>query len=413
MEKCRACSGEVVEVLDLGYVRLNEFRTDNVIPDAYPLSLDMCLTCSLIQLGTSVDPNLIYTDAYGFESGVNNTVCADLASIVEAATSLVELKDYDIVIDIGCNDGTLLSNYSEKIIRVGVDPVEKFADKAMMFANYVVSDFFNAEAVRKIMKHYIAKAKIITSISMFYDLEDPSKFCEDISEMLDDNGVWVVQQNYLGSMLTQNAYDNIVHQHVEYYSMHSMMSLLERFDLRIFRVEENNINGGSFRTFICKDDAIFINEPSVNDLLEKEKEQGLNDVKTFYDFGVRIFDLTTTLHNLITELNFNKKTVYIYGASTRGDTLLQLSGLNNTLLPYAVERNPDKFGKKIASLQIPIISEEEARRRKPDYMLVLPWFFFDEFKHRENDYLEDGGRFILPLPQVGIVGIGPVGAGEL
>lgn len=398
---CRSCgSSQLEEVVNLGDMYLNEFRHDSVLPPISPLTLDLCEVCFLVQLGTSVDPNLIYTDDYGFESGVNNTVRADLADIVlKTIRKIGGLNIDDVVIDIGCNDGTLLSNYSKDLFRIGFDPVEKYMEKSQVFADVIYDTFFSSSLFDDPIK-----AKIITSISMFYDLDDPNKFCDDIYSSLDDEGIWVVQQNYLYSMLRQNAYDNIVHQHVEYYSLHSMNDLLRRHGFRIFSVEENNVNGGSFRTYICKDEASFVTDPTVEELFEKEKKDNLTDVGTYTNFALRIESLKDELYDTIYNLKQDGKSTYIYGASTRGDTLLQYSRLDSELTPFAVERNPSKFGKVISSLQIPIISEEQAREEKPDYMLVLPWFFFDEFKHRESDYLVGGGKFIVPLPEVIIHG---------
>lgn len=401
MAVCRSCLGNLEKVLDLGSIHLNEYRYDDVVPDSFPLSLDICTSCFLVQLGESVDPEIIYTDAYGFESGINNTVRADLAEIVSEAMEIVDVHRDTLVVDIGCNDGTLLSNYPPEVLRIGIDPVEKFVDKSEKRADHIISDFFSAKDI----KHYtLRKAKIITSISMFYDLEDPNQFCQDINEILDDQGIWVVQQNYLLSMLKQNAYDNIVHQHVEYYSLHSMVNLLSRHGLRLFRVSQNNINGGSFRTFICKQNAHFETEQNVRDLFDEEKYQKLTDLQTYTEFGIRINELAHDLYYVVQTLVDDGKKIYAYGASTRGDTILQFSRLDRTLIPFAVERNESKFGKRISSLQIPIISEAQAREEKPDYMLVLPWFFIDEFLVREEEYLTNGGRFIVPLPKISIIG---------
>lgn len=397
MIDCRSCGSGLTELFSLGDIFLNEFRYDDKLPPQSPLALALCSECSLVQLTKSVDPKLIYTDDYGFESGINNTIRADLAQIIESAKLLVDLEPRDIVIDIGCNDGTLLSNYGDDIFKIGFDPVKKYAIKSRVFADRIYPTFFTSDVF-----DIPIQAKVVTSISMFYDLEDPDTFCKDIFKVLSNDGIWIVQQNYLYSMLGQNAYDNIVHQHVEYYSMHSMTHLLERNGFRIFHVEQNNVNGGSFRTYICKADSKRPENTSVFDLLEAERKAGQFDPNLYANFYSRIQNEAISLNELVNNLYADGKLVYVYGASTRGDTLLQFSGLNNTLLPFAVERNPAKYGKKISSLQIPIISEEEARENKPDYMLVLPWFFFDEFKYRESEYLSGGGKFIVPLPTLRI-----------
>lgn len=405
MKNCRSCDcKDMIDVLSLGEQYLADFRTDNVRPPKHSLEMVVCPDCHLAQLKDTTPPDLMYNNSYGYESGINGIVRADLEEIATIGSKMVDLQDGDVVLDIGCNDGTLLSNYTKlghKVWKVGVDPVPKFEEKALQHADVVGSTYFTADVYDGLAQFGRGdfRSKLITSISMFYDLDDPNAFVADVKKCLRPDGVWIIQQNYLGAMLTRTAYCNIVHEHLEYYSLLSLENLLARHDLDIFSVQQNTINGGSFRTFVCHRGARFA-ESSLFYLRGLEEKQKLHTLEPYQAFADNVNTQSEKLHDLIAQLNESGKSVYIYGASTRGNTLLQKSRLTKELLPFAVERNPDKWGKKIASLQIPIISEEEARNRKPDYMLVLPWFFFDEFKHREKDYVNGGGKFILPLPEV-------------
>lgn len=340
----------------------------------------------------------MYNDNYGFKSGINDTIRADLADVVGKAVGLRASSGPLRVMDIGCNDGTLLSNYPTSYFRVGVDPIRKFTASSREHADHVVTEFYSYDAIEDVLPG--GKADIITIISCFYDMEHPNEFVEQVEAALASNGVCVIQQNYLFAMLRQNAYDNICHEHVEYYSLLALESLLNRNGLEVFGIQESGINGGSFRTYVSHAGAYAPNG-SVQHM--RDNESMLKGMEPYVEFGKRITVLAEQLHTFISSLKRKGKTIYVLGASTRGNTLLQYSQLDGSLISAAMERNPDKVGCMIASLQIPIVGEEEARAAKPDYMLVLPWFFADEIIRREQDYLDQGGHFILPLPELKIV----------
>jgi SAM-dependent methyltransferase len=402
---CRSCgSKDFIEVLSLGDLYLSDFVEKNLSekPAKFPLDLLLCSSCTLLQLRETTSGEYLYTDRYGYRSGINTTMRQELTGLAQSVESIVPLQDGDVVIDIGCNDGTLLQSYkAPSIRRVGFDPVKKFArffdDTSVSF----ISDYFGIDAFRK---HFPdTKAKIITAIAMFYDLDDPNKFVSELAACLDTDGVCVLQQNYLLGMLEQNAYDNIVHEHLEYYSLRSLEFLLTRHDLEVFDVLENDINGGSFRTYIKHKNNTRVVTKRVAAMRKKEKIAKLDEVGTYLAFAERVQKNRDILRAFIEKEVAEGKRFYVYGASTRGNTLLQYCGLNTNLISAAVERNPEKWGKKIASVDIPIISEEQARKDRPDYMLVLPWFFKAEFLERERAYLESGGHFIFPLPEFEII----------
>lgn len=396
IKNCRSCnSRELIEITSLGMQYLSDFVDGDQKPEQHPLDLVMCTNCTLLQLKQTTPSSSLYNDHYGYRSGVNNTIRADLADVVKQAITRTQLTSEDIVVDIGANDGTLLGNYAiDGLTRVGFEPVTKLAYSCEKNADVVINDFFSYEKFKE--KFGDKQAKVITSISMFYDLDDPNSFVGDLVKMLAPDGLLIIQQNYLASMLNQNAYDNIVHEHLEYYSLTSLEHLLGRHGLEVVDVELNDINGGSFRCYIRHMD-------NVKKLRIHENHLKLNNKWTYLMFTHRISQEKKKLREFVREESKKGKKFYLYGASTRGNTLIQYCEFDNKMIQAAVERNPEKWGKKIASLSIPIISEEQARRDKPDYMIVLPWFFKEEFLEREKEYLENGGHLVFPLPKFEVV----------
>lgn len=396
IKNCRSCqSDKLTDVLSLGDQYLSDFVDKNdPKPPQFPLNLVMCKECTLIQLRETTPASELYTPRYGYKSGISQTIKDDLRDVVRQVFKRMEVKDGEVVVDIGANDGTLLSNY-EGAFRVAFEPVEKFAKEITEKnrAEVVLNHFFSSDIYNKVLNK---KAKVITAISMFYDLDDPNTFVKGLAEILAPDGLLVIQQNYLVGMLKNKAYDNICHEHVEYYSLTSLEKLLNRHGLEVVDVETNSINGGSFRTYVKHMD-------NVKKMRYMERKLKLDNPWTYYLFAIQVKQMKTKLHAFIQKVVSEGKKVYVLGASTRGNTLLQYCGLDKTLISKAIERNPEKFGKKIASVDIPIVSEEEGRKEKPDYMLVLPYFFRDEIIKREEEYLKGGGHLIFPMPTFEIV----------
>jgi len=407
-ESCRVCNKKELEpVLSLGEQHIVNFlESSDQESIKVPLDLVLCNKkeggCGLLQLRHTVSGELLYRN-FWYKSGVNQTMRDALRDITSKAEFLGNLKVGDLVVDIGANDGTLLRSYQKKgLILVGFEPATNLIKDTEKGTTKIINDFFNYNSYIKEFPD--RKAKVITSIAMFYDLENPKEFVEDIVKILEEDGVWVIQMNYLTTMLENNAFDNIVHEHLEYYSLNSLQFLLEKHGLKVFDVELNDINGGSIRTYIkhkeCKKYEI---SDKVREIIEYENKIGLDDIQPYHDFAKRIADLKENTTNFIkTEVSKGGK-VYVYGASTRGNVLLQYYEIDNRLISAAADRNPTKWGKNIVGSQIPIISEEQARKEKPDYFLVLPWYFIDEFKQREASYLLSGGKFIVPLPKLQII----------
>ena len=408
IEQCRICQNKNLKhILRLGNQYLVDFL-DNKEDVNYvaPLELVLCSKkdngCGLLQLQHTVPPDLLYRK-FWYKSGVNQTIRDDLEDIVRKAEKKIDLYDGDFVIDIGANDGTLLRFYNNSSLKlVGFEPATNLLEEASSGTFKIFNEYFNSRIFEESFGN--KKAKIITSISIFYDLDNPHDFVEDIIKILDENGIWILQMNYLVTMLENFAFDNIVHEHLEYYSLQSLEHLLDKHGLEVFDVEQNNINGGSIRAFIkFKDSNKFSISKRVNDVMAYETKLGLSDEKTYLDFANQIKSLKQQTCKFIKEEINNGKKIYVYGASTRGNTLLQYYGLDSQFIQAASERNPAKWGKYIVGSMIPIISEEQARLEKPDYFLVLPWYFADEFVSREKKFLENGGKFLIPLPQFKLI----------
>jgi hypothetical protein len=332
---------------------------------------------------------------------------AALQDIANQAGKTVHLEEGDMVIDIGCNDGTLLRSYKTSgLTLVGFEPATNLIEFAQVGTTRIVNDYFNIESFQE---HFgESKAKLITSIAMFYDLDEPNEFVDDVARVLDGDGVWILQMSYLPSMLRQNAFDNICHEHLEYYSLSSLEALLNRHGLEVFDAELNDVNGGSFRVYVKH--GAYKSLGNENDsknrvarLRKLETDMRLSDRRVYLEFASRVTSLGQNVRQFIEEEHRKGKKVYAYGASTKGNTLLQFWNIDHNTIIAAAERNPDKWGKKTIGTLIPIISEQQARAERPDYFLVLPWHFLDEFIKREHEFLRSGGRFIVPLPDFRLI----------
>jgi NDP-4-keto-2,6-dideoxyhexose 3-C-methyltransferase len=403
---CRICrSGNLEPILDLGMQSLASLfpRREQPDPEKAPLALVHCADCGLVQLRHSVMLNRLYTYGYGYRSGTNATMRGHLADLAAWVESRCKPQPGDLVVDIGCNDGTLLLSYATAgLRRVGIDPiVGKF--KAHYPADITLHEgFFSAAS-------YAAacggeKAKAVTSISMFYDVESPPEFAAAIRSALAPDGIWVLEQSYLPTMLDMNAYDTICHEHLEYYALRQIELLAKAQGLRVFDVVLNWCNGGSFRLAVCHDDGPYAdNEQALSQLRRREREMKLDESEPYRAFASRIAKLRSDLVAFVDKERGAGKRFYVYGASTKGNTLLQYCGLDATRIVAAAERNPEKYGCRTPGTGIPIISEMEARAAHPDYFLVLPWHFREEFVQREADFRSAGGKLIFPLPRLDVL----------
>ncbi len=406
IKACRVCqSPRLQEILSLGKQYVSDFVTlDGISPQA-PLEAVRCLACGLVQLRHTFPRESLYHH-YWYRSGISPTMRKALADLVLRSCEIAKPGSDDLVVDVGCNDGTLLRSFNlPGLVLVGFEPAENLVPEARRGTHWIFNDFFSSKVFKQ--KFGERKARIITSVAMFYDLEDPNSFVADIYEILASDGIFVVQQNYLATMLEQNGFDNIGHEHLEYYSLGTMQALLEKHGLEVFEVETNNVNGGSFRTVICRKGLYPVGK-SVAQMKSHEARLGLDEQATYERFATNIGRIRSQLHEFIVEEVKSGKTVYAYGASNRGNTILQYCGLDRSLIKKAADANSDKWGRKTVGTLIPIVSKDEARRDKPDYFLILPHHFLDEIRIEEKEYLESGGKFIVPLPEFHIIAISNV-----
>jgi NDP-4-keto-2,6-dideoxyhexose 3-C-methyltransferase len=412
VNECRICGNrDLIPIMDFGDQALSGRFPSQGEPDppTAPLELVKCNTsrnfnfCGLLQLEHTVSPEEMYSQSYGYRSGINQTMRMHLKGIVQRIQEIVDLKPGDVTLDIGSNDATLLKYYKIKGLgRIGIDPTGEQFSEYYTDDIELISDYFTSSNYLSVYPD--RKAKVITSIAMFYDLETPMKFVKDIERILDPNGIWVFEQSYMPTMLKLNSFDTVCHEHLEYYALKQIDWMLRKNQLRIFDVELNEINGGSFRVYACHNNsAIKSNREKIDSTLFNEDKSDLDSALPYQEFKERVFRIKDELYDFLYTEKAKGRAIYIYGASTKGNVLLQFCNIDSTLITAAADRNPEKWGRRTPATHIPIISEEDARKAKPDYFLVLPWHFRREFIERERAFLSGGGRFIFPLPEIEII----------
>ncbi|CAN5150213.1 class I SAM-dependent methyltransferase [soil metagenome] len=407
---CRVCgSPSLKKVIDLGpqYLQGSFIKPGKEMPSNRKIDCKLVRcnpeedenACGLLQMVHSVPPEILY-DAYWYRSGTNDTMRNHLKQIVDSVLNTVSRK-HALVLDIGCNDGTLLNYYPNTFIKYGCDP----SDVAQEVKEAtVVQDIFPSEELFDILEG--KRLDIITSIAMFYDLEDPVAFVKGIKRFLAPKGVWVFEMSYMPRMLELDSYDTLCHEHLEFYSLAVLEKILGKAGMKIFKISFNDINGGSIRCYATHKENSSHDKPEnlafLNEIRTKEFDLLLDTDKPYVEFQERIEVLKHELHDLLVKLKKEGKKVHIYGASTKGNTILQWCNIDHTLVDYAAERNPDKYGAMTLGTNIPIISEAESRAMNPDYYLVLPWHFKEEFLVREKEALDKGTGFIFPIPKIEI-----------
>lgn len=409
---CRVCgSSALTRVIDLGeqYLQGSFVKPGKEIPPQRKISTSLIRcdptkderACGLLQMEHTVPPEVLYS-AYWYRSGTNNTMLRHLCSIVMEAMTILD-KPVARVLDIGCNDGTLLKNYPDEFEKFGVDP----SDIAQEIKGdiTVVQDIFPSDELISLLEN--KQLDLITSIAMFYDLEDPIYFTRGIKRILSPDGIWIFEMSYMPSMLKMTSYDTICHEHLEYYSLAVIEYILKQAEMKVFNVSINDINGGSIRcyathsdTFIYKKDEFVNNIKAVH---QAEFDMELDTDKPYKHFQDRVNVHKEKLTELLKKLKGEGRKIHVYGASTKGNTILQFCGIDSRIIDVAAERNPHKYGARTLGTEIPIVSEAESRAMNPDYYLVLPWHFKEEFVEREKETLAKGVGLIFPLPSIEIV----------
>jgi len=403
IKNCRLCRSKSLKpIINFGAMSLSSAFPSKTkkYKTKTPMILVICNNCKLTQLLHNYDLKDLYNDEYGYRSGINKIMVNHLTEISTQVKKIVTFKNGDYILDIASNDATLLKSYKlPKINYVGIDPTIKKYKKFYSKEIKIKPKLFNKKEYLKISSN--KKAKAITSIAMFYDVQDPNKFTSEIHDILDNEGIWIMEMFYIPVLLKYNAYDSICHEHITYLTYQHIETLCKNNNLRIFDATLNSMNCGSIRYFICHKNAKFkSNYKTIKKC--KKFEKNLRRNKIYFDFKKRIKKISKKLNLLINKINNKKKIVHIYGASTKGNVLIQYSKLSKKNIPYAAERNPSKWTKKMPGSNIPIISEKTSRSMKPDYYLVLPWHFKNDFIKREKKFLSSGGKLIFPLPKIEI-----------
>lgn len=412
---CRICGNAHLEpVIDLGAQSLaslfNDGRPENRLETPIPLQVVRCQTttetdaCGFVQLTHTVPPDILYHD-YGYRSGINTTMRKHLSDLVHEIESKVRLTEGDLVVDVGANDGTTLLSYAKPgLVRVGIEPSTirpEIADPPIEY----IPGVFNAKAFHD--RFPDRQAQVLTTIAMFYDLDDPAQFCRDLSEVLADDGLWVLEMSYLGALLEQNAFDAMCHEHLGYYSLDVLCHVLEKTGFALHDLTFNDANGGSVRCKIRKRST----GPSVpppqqariDAALRDERRSGYREAAVYERFRRNVETIRQDLREILREIRSKGGRVYGYGASTKGNVLLQYCGVGPRDVIALAERNPRKVGRSTPGTHIPICSEGEMRHARPDYVLILPWHFLGEFMERERALRASGTRFIVPFPTVRVL----------
>ncbi len=403
INQCRSCkSNKLVKLFSLGNLSFTgKFSSLKKKIKKEPITLIICKKCELVQLAHNYDLKYLYGPDYGYLTGINKTMLEHVKKITKTLAKKTSLKKGDLVLDIASNDGSLLNFYNKNIVKCGIDPILYKYKQNYKNIQYAIPSFFS---LKKIKRKTNKKFKIITALSVFYDAKDPNKFLKDVKDLLMPNGVFLLEFADLASILKYKMFDTICHEHLEYYSSKVIINLANKNGLKVFDIKENSINGGSKQYFIClKNSNIALNNKSIRKTLYLENKLKMNKISTFKKFFQSINQLKRNLNNLIQTIKNKKQNIHCYGASTKGNVLLQYFKINHKKIDFVAERNKNKYGLFTPGSRIKIISEKTSRQLKPNYYLVLPWHFKSEIMKREKLVIKQGTKFIFPLPKLKII----------
>lgn len=400
IKKCRNCKRENLDtIFSLGKMSYTgKFPEKNKKIKKAPLEIVICKNCKLVQLAHKFNLKYLYGPDYGYRSNISKTMVDHLKKVVEKTSSKVNLKSNDLVLDIASNDATLLKNYPKDVITFGIDPLVKKYSSEYKKINYKVSNFFSLREVQKKTKK---KFKIITALSVFYDLEKPNSFLNNVQKILDRDGLFILEFADLASIIQNKMFDTICHEHLEYYSTKIIFDMCRKNKLKIVDINKNNINGSSKQFFISQQDSIISPKiEKIKKILKEEEKLNLDSKQKIIKFFHDIQKIKIRLLKLLKKIKKNNQTIHAYGASTKGNVLLQYFNIGRKYIDYVAERNPKKYNLYTPGTYLKIISEKKSRAMKPNYYLVLPWHFKKEILKREKKIRRNGTKFIFPLPKL-------------
>lgn len=412
IQQCRLCGNKtLVSILSLGEQALTGVfpRTREEVVQRGPLELVKCFSdnseecCGLVQLRHSYDSYELYGDRYSYRSGLSRVMTVHLRRKVERIIRFLPLAVGDVIVDIGSNDGTLLNAYpGGQFFLLGIDPTIKKFQSYYSPSIHLIADFFPSAAVKECLSG--KRAKVATSIAMLYDLESPLDFMRQVHDILDDEGVWIFEQGYLPLMMMRGVYDAVCHEHLEYYALRQIKWMMDRVDFKIVDLELNTINGGSLSVTAAKRKSSWgENNALIEKFLQEEGRQGLGTMAPYKKYAERVWHHREMLRASIRNIRAEGKNIAGYGASTKGNVLLQFCGLTADDLLFIAEINEDKWGCFTPGTLIPIVPEERIGSAAPDYLLVLPWHLRADFLKRQKAFLGRGGGALFPFPEVEIV----------
>ena len=403
IDKCRVCfSDSINEVLKLDpqyvattFVKSNKNNMMSKIK--IPLTLMLCKNCGLVQLRETVRTDLLYQN-YFYRTSINDTMKRDLQDVVNYAVNNAKPISDDIVVDIGANDCTMVSMFPKNLNRIAVEPAKNIDWSNVEKSITIVNEYFSKDIVLKASGG--KKAKIVTATAMFYDFDDPNIATKDIKAILDDDGVCVIQVSYLLDTIKDMNFYDVVHEHLEYYSLKSINYLMENNGLTVIDASTNFVNGGSLRILVTHKENSNLKSKRYEEILAEEEKWNLEELDTYTKYENKIQVIIKKTKNFILKELRSGGTVIGLGASTKGNVLLQICGIDKRLLPYLSDRNKEKVGLRTLGTDIEIISEDKAHELNPSCIIVIPWNFKEEILEREKDYIRNGGKmlFLMPYP---------------
>ncbi len=406
--QCRLCNkSDLISVLRLESTPpANEFISEdqlNINQNKFPLELYFCNNCNHIQLLDVVNPSILFED-YVYVSGTSPVFVNHFR---EYANNIIQRFNPDknfLVVDIGSNDGTLLKFFKNNNFQVlGIDPAKNISSNASKNGIETITDFFTSELSKKITKEY-KKASIITANNVFAHADNLEDIVLGIKNLLSSEGVFIFEVSYLVDVLEKNLFDTIYHEHLSYHSVEPLKSFFLANGLEMISAERINTHGGSLRGYVQLKNAGRENDGTVEELIKYEKQIGLNEATTFLNFSKNINNLKSQLLNLLQSIKSEGKTIAGFGAPAKATTLMYQFGINKEYIDFIVDDSPLKQGLYSPGLKIPVMSSDAIKLKSPDYLIILAWNFSESIIKKNSDFIKQGGKFIVPLPNLSIIG---------
>lgn len=407
VENCRICNNnDLKKVISLGKTPLaNSLLSEEELgynEELYPLEVMYCNNCHLSQLSCVVSPEIMFGD-YPYVTSTTETFKKHFSDMAEKISKEFNLNNGSLAIDIGSNDGLILKKFKELGIRViGIEPAKNIVEIARKDGIDTINDFLNENVVEDIIR-IKGKADVITANNVFAHINNIKEVTDNVKSLLKDNGIFVIEVQYLIDNMRNLTFDNIYHEHLSYFTVTSLNEFFKRQNMEILKVEHNNSHGGSLRVFTQKNKSIHSIDNSVYEFLEKEKIFGVNKIETYEMFAKQVYNIRTTLQEFIRKIKKENKRIVGYGSPAKATTLLNFCGFNSNDINYIIDDNKLKQGKTVPGVRIPITNKEMVEKVQPDYMIILAWNFAEEIIRKNEKYQKQGIKFIIPLPKPTII----------